>query len=190
MPLATTCCAVNCAIFALADLDDVRIGRERAIDAGPACEQRLATTARECEVHARSRAEARSDVIVPRVREVAVAVDVHETAPARESQPAHRAQQHAAVTTDDHGKFPGGDARAYLLRQLQRELADRIAVADARPGLRFRFVSRTVERKNVAAIHAERLREAGIDERLRRPPGAGFMIRLQHAKPEIARSQH
>jgi hypothetical protein len=87
--------------LAVTDLDRVGVRDEGGLDVRPLGQERLTAPAREREIHPGHRAEPRRRVVVARVEEVDVSVDVDEAIAARAPGADEAAEQDAAVATKD-----------------------------------------------------------------------------------------
>jgi hypothetical protein len=118
--------------------------------------------------------------------EIAVAVDVHEPAAARDPRTVQAAEQNAAIAANDYGKAPAMQDFHDLPGHLQRERTDRHTVADARTGLSVELIRRPFERDRL--LRVQRVCKPRIHQRLRCAPRSLLPV-ADGTQAEIARRQ-
>ena len=170
--------------LALADLHHLLVGHQRRRHAGPFGHQRVAAAGCQRQVHAGHRALHGPGVIVSRMAEIAVSVDMDERQRARPAQPGQRAEQHRAIAADDQRKPALRRGLFDIIGEFQVEAPERMAVAQQRSRLRLGAIGWPLEVDDRGGT--DRVDQPGIAQRLRRPPGAGHMAAPQRAQAEIA----
>jgi len=108
----------------------VFVAHERAINVWPLCEQQLAAASGEREIHSRRRAQVRTRAVISGMEEVAVAIDMHETATAGQTSADEAAKKHAAIAPNRDWKCPPTSA-------------ERTTVLSSRENLRIASLLRT-----------------------------------------------
>lgn len=91
--------------LALTKLDHVAICYERAFDTRPFCSQRLTTPRYQSKVHTRRSTQSLIEVVVTRMPEIAMAVDVDQSDWPLAACASERPHEYRAVATDDEGKL-------------------------------------------------------------------------------------
>src|SRR3954463_99308 len=127
-------------LVALTDLHDIAIGHQRP--ALPVRQQRLAASGREREIHTGGAPEPRGRVVIGRVVEIAVAIDMDQTHPARPCAE-QAAKQNAAISSNDERELSCGQTLTYAKRKVFTEAPNALPVADPRPRLRLETILRT-----------------------------------------------
>src|SRR6266545_4070244 len=104
---------------ALPQLNDVGIAGERFANLRPIGQQQLTSATRKSQVHTRCRAQTFCSVVVPRMEEIAVSVDVHQSSPTSAPRTMQATKQNAAIAANDYRKSTPLEDVTYLLRQLE-----------------------------------------------------------------------
>lgn len=173
---------VRIKFIALANLRDVPVLDQRR--AVPDCQEGFAPSGGEREIHAGCRTQPSFCIIVPRMEEIAVAIDVHEPQPTGRAGAGETAQNNAAVSPNNHGERLVGDRRLDFERKLLVECSERGPIPD--PGgwhcIRLVVWSRQADRRSSP--------HGGCDTRcfkhLGSAPGTGDVGITQRAQPKIA----
>ena len=169
--------------LAVADLERVGVGDQGRADVGPRGQERLTAAGRQRKVHAGHRAEPRRRVVVARVEEVDVAVDVHEATAAAASGTHEAAEQDAAVAAENEREPSCREGALDRVGKQEGVLADRRAVADASAQLRLELVGGSV--KLHEPIGSQARSESRVQHRLWRAPRTGFVPGRGRPKAQI-----
>ena len=147
--------------------------------------QRIATPGGQRQVHAGHRAHHGPGVIISRMAEIAVSVDMDErkralTAAARRARRA--APRRSPPTTS--GNWPCAAACIDMIGEFEIEAPERMAVAQQRTRLRLGVIGRPRQIDDGGGT--DRVDQPGIAQRLRRPPCARLVAGPERAQAEIA----
>src|SRR5437870_812258 len=104
---------------ALPQLNDVSIAGEWLANLRPIGQQQLTPATRKSQVHTRCRTQAFCRVVVSRMEEIAMSVDVHQSPSTREAHTMQAAKKNAAIAANDYRKSMPLEDVTYLLRQLK-----------------------------------------------------------------------
>jgi len=169
---------------ALADLACVAIVDERAVQVRPARQQRLAPAGRQREIHPGRGAEPRRRVVIARMEEVAVPVDVDEPAAPCVPVALQAPEQDAAVAAEHDRKGAPRERTGDVRGKFERERADRHAVTDAGAGLRLEHIGRMRKPRNARAQTGG---EPGGEQRAWAAPRVGLAAGAVRLQAEAAR---